>query len=157
MTGVTIRPATHADQAFLRDMLSEALFVPPGSPPFPRSALDSPHLGSYVAGFGTQRGDIGFIAEINDTPIAAIWARLPTESHRTYGYVDDATPELSMAVAPVHRGEGIGTALLEQLIDLCPRLSLSVDARNPAVRLYERAGFVAVEDDGNSVTMLRHG
>lgn len=155
MTGVAIGPASPADQPFLREMLYEALYVPPGSPPFPRSVIDEPSLALYVDGFGLQPGDVGFVARVDGTPIGAIWARMPAETQRGYGYVDDDTPELSMAVEPDHRSKGIGTALLEQLVDVCPRLSLSVDARNPALRMYERAGFVSVADDGNSHTMLR--
>ena len=155
MTGVVIRPATTSDQPFLRRMLYEALFVPPGSPPFPQSVIDSPHFAAYVDGFGSRPGDIGYIALADGTPIGAIWARLPTGTHHGYGYVDDDTPELSMAVEPDHRSKGIGTALLVRLVAECPRLSLSVDARNPAVRLYERAGFVPVAEDGDSLTMLR--
>jgi GNAT superfamily N-acetyltransferase len=155
MAAVAIRPASTADLPFLREMLYEALYVPPGSPPFPRSVVDAPNLAAYVEGFGLRRGDVGFVAVVDGTPIGAIWARLPTDENRGYGYVDNDTLELSMAVVAQHRSKGIGTALLEQLIEVCPRLSLSVDARSSAVGLYERAGFAPVADDGNSRTMLR--
>ncbi len=155
MIGFRVRRATADDESFLRDMLHEALYVPPGSPPFRRSLVESPHLAPYVADFGRQPGDVGFIALVDDAPVGAVWARLPTADHRGYGYVDDDTPELSMAVVADHRRQGVGTALLERLIEVCARLSLSVGARNPAVRLYERAGFEPVGDDGNSLTMLR--
>jgi hypothetical protein len=35
-------------------------------------------------------------------------------------------------------------------------VSLSVSDGNPARRLYERAGFVAVATTGDSTTMVRH-
>ena len=75
-----------------------------------------------------------------------------------YGYVADEIPELTIAVAPQHRGRGIGSRLMRELLaaDL-PAVSLSCDPANPALRLYERLGFVAVGESGGSVTMLWTG
>jgi hypothetical protein len=36
-----------------------------------------------------------------------------------------------------------------------PAISLSCDPANPAMRLYERLGFVAVGESGTSITMLK--
>lgn len=51
-----------------------------------------------------------------------------------------------------HRGQGLGTALLAELIDESERsgadLTLHVEADNPAVRLYHRHGFEHREDRG---------
>ncbi len=156
MDDYTIRPALGRDEPFLFEMVYEALFVPPGSEPFPRSALDQPELLHYASGFGTRHGDVGFVAETRaGEPIGAAWARLLTSGNRGYGYVDDDTPELSVAVGAGRRNDGVGTALLRRLINVVPRISLSVDTRNPVVRLYERLGFVIVGQDGTSLTMLR--
>lgn len=64
-----------------------------------------------------------------------------------------------MAIAEHGRGQGVGTALLEALIAQAreagfPGLSLSLDPRNPAVRLYQRLGFEPAATDGSSVVML---
>ena len=40
----SIRPATNLDKAFLVDIVYQALFVPPGREPFPRSALEAPEI-----------------------------------------------------------------------------------------------------------------
>lgn len=151
----TIRPATQADQAFIREMLYEALFVPPGREPFPRSVLDQPDIAHYADGFGTHPGDEGLIAIAAGERIGAVWIRLLQGDDRGYGHVDDDTPELSVAVRPRWRSQGIGTALLLRLVEELPRVSLSVDSRNPAVRLCERLGFDVVAADGTSLTMLR--
>lgn len=54
-------------------------------------------------------------------------------------------PELTMAVAVGSRGRGIGAALIEALVtEAAPQfsvLALNVHLRNPAARLYMRAGF----------------
>jgi GNAT superfamily N-acetyltransferase len=54
-------------------------------------------------------------------------------------------PELAIAVVEDQRGRGVGTALLDALVDRArgrfPALALNVHLLNPAVRLYIRAGF----------------
>ena len=71
------------------------------------------------------------------------------------GHVDDDTPELTIAVAAPHRGAGLGSTLLVDLLLEVPRCSLRVDARNPARALYERFGFGEASATGDSITMLR--
>jgi GNAT superfamily N-acetyltransferase len=151
----TMRPATHLDEAFLFEMLYEALFVPPGQKPFPSSILEAREIAHYVEGFGVPLGDTGFVAEAEETPIGASWVRLLQGDNRGYGYVDDDTPELTIAVRPKWRGRGVGTALATRLIEVVPRISLSSDPRNPAIRLYRRLGFKPVAHHGTLITMLR--
>ncbi len=59
---------------------------------------------------------------------------------------------IDIALLPEHRGVGIGTALLSALLDEAAeagkRLSIHVEVNNPARRLYERLGFVVVEEQG---------
>jgi ribosomal protein S18 acetylase RimI-like enzyme len=151
----TIRSASPHDEAFLFDILYEALFVPPGCEPFPRSVLDAPEVGHYAAGFGTRTGDVGFVAEAIGAPVGAAWVRLLRAEDRGYGYVDDDTPELTVAVKREWRRRGVGTALCCRLFEVVPRMSLSSDVRNPVIGLYPRLGFETVSRDDNSVTMLR--
>ena len=151
----SIRTAVAADQAFISEMQYEALFVPPGDEPFPRSILDEPHIRRYHARFGTQDGDVGVIAETSTgRPLGAAWVRLV----EGYGFVDADTPELGIAVVDGCRGAGVGTSLLTELLAPVPRCSLSGDARNPALDLYERSGFATVRTDGEyTKVMLRAG
>ena len=76
-----------------------------------------------------------------------------------YGYIDEQTPELSIAIAPTHRGHGIGYALLAQLLataqERYPAVSLNVWTENPAFWLYQRLGFEVVTADGPAVTMVK--
>jgi ribosomal protein S18 acetylase RimI-like enzyme len=152
---VHLRPLTADDAAFLREALYQAIFVLPGEAPPPRSLIDQPELAQYMSGFGGQVGDVGVVALVEATPIGAAWARLI----RGYGYVDDQTPELSIAVLPGYRGQGVGEQLLYALFDsLRPsynQVSLSVQTANPAHRLYQRLGFQIARDDGDSWLMLR--
>jgi GNAT superfamily N-acetyltransferase len=141
-------------------MLYHALYVPPGAAPLPRKIVQRPELARYVTGWGREH-DMGFAALDATTGQAAgaAWIRLLSGENRGYGYVDDATPELSIAVLPAWRGQGIGAALLGRLVQAAQphyrALSLSVAVDNPAVRLYSRLGFRVVRSDGASLIMLK--
>lgn len=157
--GYEIRPLTPSDQAFLWEMLYQSLHVAEGHAPFERGILDNPGIAKYVRDWGREH-DSGFVAvDENNRPVGAIWLRLLKGEERGFGYVDDGTPELGMAVLPGYRGQGIGTRLLSRLIesaaDIYDSISLSVASGNPAMHLYRRAGFEAVGEDGDSVIMKR--
>jgi ribosomal protein S18 acetylase RimI-like enzyme len=101
----------------------------------------------------------GLVAEL-DGPVGAAWYRTYTSADHGYGFVAEDVPELSIAVIPTRRREGLGRRLLVELIDASVvhgwrALSLSVSENNPARALYESVGFVLVEQHGRSCTMLR--
>lgn len=110
-------------------------------------------LARYVIDWG-RKGDMGAIAETGDGAIGAAWLRLWSDGDRGYGYLSDEIPELAIALILDYRGQGIGTALLEHVIQAAsgryPAISLSIRADNPALRLYERLGFKPVA--GTEVT-----
>jgi ribosomal protein S18 acetylase RimI-like enzyme len=146
-----VRRGGHQDVRFLRDMLHHAYYWrerDPGS-----TAM------RYVRAWG-RPGDTAVIALEDGFPVGAAWYRLFPAAEPGYGYVDERTPELAIAVVPSKRGHGIGDALLRSLLDKArqagyPSLSLSVDSQNAgAIRLYERHGFQRTADDGESVTMV---
>ncbi|MCO5180903.1 MAG: GNAT family N-acetyltransferase [Candidatus Promineofilum sp.] len=100
------------------------------------------------------------MAEAGDHPGGAAWLRMLIAGRRGYGYVNDTTPELSIAVAPDYRGQGIGTRLLARLLQEAAgryaSVPLSVAPGNPAAQLYERLGFVIIDNEGESLTVIRH-
>jgi ribosomal protein S18 acetylase RimI-like enzyme len=161
---VELRAARPEDEAFLWVMLLHAAHAGDevASPDDLRSI---PELARYVEGWG-RPGDVGVVASAVGRPVGAAWVRRLVGEGKGYGWVDDATPELAIAVEPGREGEGIGSALLARLLadveGTVPAVSLSVRADNPARRLYERYGFVDVagSDVGNrvggtSLTMVR--
>jgi ribosomal protein S18 acetylase RimI-like enzyme len=66
---------------------------------------------------------------------------------------------MDIALAPPFRGRGIGTRLIETLIDEAEssgrKLSIHVEHNNPARRLYERLGFGPAGEHGVYVLMER--
>ena len=147
-----LRAANILDEPFLWEMLYLALFIPAAEPPLARSVLRNPEIARYVDGWGTRCRDTGLIALVDNSPVGAAWLRWFPASDPGYGFVDESTPELSVAVLPAHRGKGIGSLLLERLLDGVPATSLSCDPANPAWRLYLRLGFKSLPDGR---TMLR--
>lgn len=158
-----IRDLASDETWFLREMLYAALAWRPGAElPPPEWVLAHPQVVVFHEGWG-RAGDTALVAEEQGEPVGLVWCRLFTDEAHGEGYVDEQTPELAIAVAEGHRGRGIGLRLMEAMHergrrDGITRLSLSVDAENPARRLYERLGYVDYEPDdglGRMVLELR--
>jgi GNAT superfamily N-acetyltransferase len=154
-----LRPARPRDEKLLGRFLLEAAFWRPGAvqPPLGR-ALEDPKFARYVEDY-RRTGDFGVIAERERDPVGAAWCRCFRATSPAYGFVDEATPELSIAVLPEARGQGIGTAMLAALGHAAlaqgvARISLSVERDNRAAALYERSGFRILGEFDGALTMV---
>lgn len=127
-------------------------------PPF-EVTIEHSQLAIYHRDWG-RPGDLGLTAEFEGGVVGVAFFRFFTDEEHGHGYVDDETPELGIAVREGFRGKGIGSLLLAELAARArsrgvSRLSLSVDSENPAVRLYERTGYVEISrDDTGGVRMV---
>ncbi len=152
--------ATEGDVAYLRDEVLVAAADPTGARAVADLRADD-HVARYVDGWG-RPGDLGVVAWTGGQRTGAAWVRLMGPDRPGYGFVDEATPELTVGVGAAHRGGGLGRSLVAGVLDLAavhghPRVSLSVaDALNPvAVGLYRSLGFREVgRDPGGSLTMV---
>ncbi|OLS40600.1 GNAT family N-acetyltransferase [Bacillus sp. MRMR6] len=158
MNHYRIRASNETDEKFLWEMLYQAIYVPEGEPRPSKDMLKDPEISKSLKDWG-RKGDAALIATSGESPVGAVWVRLFDETNKTYGFVDTQTPLLGMALLPEYRGEGIGTALLEEMLTLTKesgfeQVSLSVDPNNRALRLYERLGFKKIGIDGTSWDML---
>jgi ribosomal protein S18 acetylase RimI-like enzyme len=156
---VTYKLIKKIDYPFLREMLYEAIFVPEGEKPFLKSIIDLPEISKYIENWG-DNGDFGLIIQYNNQPVGAIWCRLYTEDHKGYGFVDNETPEVSIALKADFRNRGFGTQMMEQTFMLAKEngykaLSLSVDKRNRAANFYKRMGFEIVDARGTDYVMKK--
>lgn len=153
---MVMRRGGRQDVRFLRDMLHHAYYWRervPGEEPGPVSR--------YVKGWG-RPGDTALIAVEDGFPVGAGWYRMFRKDQPGYGFVDERTPELTIAVVPSRRNRGIGDALLGALFDQAraeghSAISLSVERDNAALlRFYEKHGFTVVaEHHGDTLTLLR--
>jgi [ribosomal protein S18]-alanine N-acetyltransferase len=147
-----IRKASGRDAPFLRDMVKHAYYWRWAAP----ETADVP-ASRYVEGWG-RPGDRGLILLDEGFPVGAAWYRLFPAGRVGYGFLDEQTPELTIAVVPSRRGRGFGDQLLSALLDQAradgyEALSLSVEKDNPALRLYERFGFEPVKEMGETLVM----
>jgi len=150
-----IRSSLPTDTSALWEMLTYAARMPGPVAVDVAAAQADPFLKKYVEGWG-RPGDIGVLAlDGSGTAVGAAWVRLLEHNYYARNYAAENIPELAIGVRPEWRGKGIGSALMKRLIPeitgYYPALVLSVRAINPAVHLYERLGFVTVEEIANRV------
>jgi ribosomal protein S18 acetylase RimI-like enzyme len=122
-----------------------------------RERIPGSRTSRYVRGWGRPE-DTAVIALEGGFAVGAAWYRLFTAEEPGYGFVDESTPELAIAVVPSKRGHGIGEKLLTSLMDRAREagyesLSLSVEPENPSRKLYERQGFEVVDRGEDAWTM----
>lgn len=151
-----IRSIEVGDEAFLWQMLFYAAHMHQEAGKTVADAKQNPDLIKYVINWG-RPGDLGFIAVQNNShaPLGAVWVRLYVGDNKAYSQTTDDTPELAIAVLPEQSGRGIGTCLMQQMLAAArpryPAIALNVRADNPALRLYQRFGFVVVNELVNRV------
>jgi ribosomal protein S18 acetylase RimI-like enzyme len=155
------------DLHFVKEMLFEALYVREGEAPFSRSIIEEPNLKKYYENWG-RTGDIGVLAMvyggpyqsyIQDFPVGAAWSRLFTKENPSYGFIDENTPEITIAAKKEYQSKGIGQKLMNKLIEANQKagfqqLSLSVDTQSSVKNWYLKLGFEIIKTEGTAHTML---
>jgi len=146
---------------FLREMLYEGVFwrASDNKPSF-EEGLAYPDVSKALADWGERDGDTAVVATINSIPVGAAWYRFWADDDSIIGYVDENTPILAIAVHRNYRTRGIGTQMIEWLIDRASKrsiqqISLSVSKDNYALHLYGQQGFREHADRGDALTMVR--
>jgi predicted N-acetyltransferase YhbS len=87
----------------------------------------------------------------------AAWFRLFTATEPGFGFIDEGTPELTIAVVPSRRGKGAGAELLQALLDRARSggyAAISLSTEKGQTGFYERFGFEQVAESPPAVTML---
>ena len=144
-----LRAVDRQDTRFLRDMLRHAYHWRIAEDP------DRP-LYRYVQNWG-RAGDAGVIAFAGPNAYGAAWYRLFPAGAPGFGFVDEQTPEVTIAVVPSRRGKGAGKELLEALLQQARAdgyHAVSLSAAAAQTPYYERFGFETVREDENAVTMV---
>ena len=107
-----IRAMQEVEYPLLNDFLYEAIFIPKGEVPPPKSILEVPELQVYIAGFGTEEHDRSLVAEADGKIVGAVWVRIMED----YGHVDNTTPSFAISLLKEYRGLGIGTELMREML-----------------------------------------
>ncbi len=156
----TIQKAQSEELEFMWEMLALSVFVTEEHLRLTtEDILNDEMLAGELKGWG-RKGDVAFIAVTEGgEKMGAIWMRRFNERNKTYGYINEYTPVIAgFAIKPEYRGQGVGTKLLQALMDIGVQsgyssLSLSCDPQNPALKLYEKFGFEKVGITGTSWDM----
>lgn len=152
---VTIRKIQKQEYPLLDNFLYEAIFVPEGIEPPPKTIITSPELQVYVDRFGESKDDWGLAAEVDGKIVGAVWVR----SMNDYGHIDAETPSLAISLYKDYRGFGIGTAMMNEILTLLKshgysRVSLSVQKANYAAKMYLKIGFEIVKENEEEYIMV---
>lgn len=153
----TIRKLQKHEYPLLDNFLYEAIFIPDGIEPPPKTIITSPELQVYVARFGESKDDIGLVAEVDGQIVGAVWVRIMND----YGHIDDETPSLAISLYNEYRKLGIGTAMMKKILDLLKshgykKVSLSVQKANYAAKLYQKVGFEIVRENEEEYIMVSY-
>ena len=149
-----IRAMKITEYPLLEDFLYEAIFVPEGVAPPPKSIVNTPELQIYIENFGTRIHDKALVAEANHEVIGAVWVRIMND----YGHIDDETPSFAISLYKEYRGLGIGTEMMKAMLAILKdcgyrRASLAVQKANYAVKMYRKVGFEIVGENEEEYIM----
>ncbi len=150
-----VRHIEKCEYSLLNDFLYEAIFIPEGVEPPSREIIKSPELQVYVQDFGTQEGDVGFVAEVKGNIIGVVWVRIMDD----YGHVEDGVPSFAISLYKEYRGQGIGTDLMKRMLEELKnrgykKASLAVQKANYAVKMYQNVGFAIVDENEEEYLMV---
>ncbi len=152
---VLFRQIRTDETPLLDDFLYEAIFIPDGVAAPPKAIIENEELQVYVRDFGRQKDDRCLMAECDGKVVGAVWTRVMDD----YGHIADGIPSLAMSLYKEYRNKGIGTALLEQMLQLLRKegyrqVSLSVQKANYAVRMYRKVGFEVLNETSEEYIMV---
>lgn len=151
-----IRKMQPSEYSLLNDFLYNAIFIPQGVAPPPKSIIDNDELQVYVKDFGEQKDDIALVARVDGKIVGAVWTRIMND----YGHIDNDTPSLAISLYEEYRGNGIGTDLMRNMLlqlkqSGYKRTSLAVQKANYAVKMYKKVGFVIINENSEEYIMAR--
>ena len=124
----------HPNENFLlEDFLYQAIYQPDKTNLAPRSIIKQPELQG------------------------AVWVR----NINGYGSVDNNTVEFAISVFDEYQKMGIGTALMNKMLEHLNKLnyskaSLAVQKENYAVRMYQKVGFEIVDENEQEYIMIQN-
>lgn len=150
-----IRKIREDEYKLLDDFIYEAIFVPEGVEPPPKSIINQPDLQVYISNFGKEKDDLCFVAEADGKVVGAVWVR----DMNDYGHIAEGVPSFAISLYKEYRNFGIGTRLMETMLSELKnrgykRTSLAVQKANYAVRMYKKVGFEIIDENDEEYIMV---
>lgn len=150
-----IRKIREDEYYLLDDFIYEAIFIPEGVEPPPKSIINQPDLQVYIENFGKEKDDICFVAEADSKVVGAVWVR----DMKDYGHIADGVPSFAISLYKEYRNFGIGTELMKTMLSELKdrgyeKASLAVQKANYAVRMYKKVGFEIIDENDEEYIMV---
>lgn len=150
-----IRKMTTNEYNLLDDFLYEAIFQPDQSCLAPRTIINKPELQVYIKDFGAYPDDYCLCAEADKRVVGAVWVRCING----YGNIGESIPEFAISVLKEYRGQGIGTALMTEMLEHLKsngysKASLAVQKENYALKMYLNVGFEIIDENREEYIMV---
>lgn len=150
-----IRKIKEKEYILLEDFIYEAIFIPEGVEPPPKSIINQPDLQVYIKDFGKEKDDICFVAETNSKIIGAVWVR----DMKDYGHIEDGVPSFAISLYKPYRNFGIGTKLMKTMLSELKqrgykKTSLAVQKENYAIKMYRKVGFEIIRETEEEFIMV---
>jgi ribosomal protein S18 acetylase RimI-like enzyme len=152
-----IRELKQEEYPLLEDFLYEAIFQPDEANLVPKSILQKPELRVYIDDFGKKKDDFCFCAEVDQRVIGLVWVR----NIKGFGSIDEVTPEFAISLYKEYRGYGIGTELMNKMLDYLKqagysKASLAVQKTNYALKVYQKVGFQIIDENEEEYVMIHY-
>lgn len=149
---VEIRGIKNNETYMLGEFMYESIYQPNPSTPYPKDIIYIPNIRIYWDNWGHSKDDHCLVAIINNNIVGVVWSRNFHGEIKGYGFIDEDTPEIGIAIYKEYRNYGIGTTMMKQMLKYLfqkgyHQVSLSVSKGNPAINLYRRLGFYVVEEN----------
>lgn len=150
LVAVELRPAAAADEAFLFEVYASSRREPLIPLGWDRATVDAFLRTQYEAEQRDWQHHAGaecLVVLRDGEPVGRLYLARGDHELRV----------MDIALLPAHRGRGIGTALLGELLDEASQTRRTVRAHvernSPAVRLYRRLGFLPAATRGTTFLM----
>ena len=143
---LTLRPAVSSDADLLRRVYASVRAEELAAVPWSDAEKDAflrQQFDAQDAHYREQYAGATFdVIEVDDLPAGRLYV----------ARWEDEIRIMDIALLPEHRGRGVGTQILRGLLEegalTGKRVSIHVEMHNPALRLYERLGFVEAAVSG---------
>ena len=108
----------------------------------------------YTHDYGFKNSDIGIYSLTNNEISGAAWIRLYTDGYGAKGFIDNTIPVLIMGIMPDIRGQGIGSLIMDQLLQeaavMYKQISVYITSNSRVIKFYESLGFIRQDELDNS-------
>jgi ribosomal protein S18 acetylase RimI-like enzyme len=150
-SGITLRPVSSSDRDFLVHVYAstrEEELAPVSWPDAEKAAFIEQQFDAQDRHYRTHYAGASLdVVEWDGAPAGRLYVARWSDEIRI----------IDITLLPEHRGAGIGTRLIRELLDegrrTGNRVTIHVEKNNPALRLYQRLGFVVVADKGLHLLM----